>query len=194
MGKLSKAVGYLSGAMEFVADHGIEWRRKFIRLVRESSLDIDFIDPTDKPGPDDMHIGENQQYQIQLQKMGKFNELKKYVHKYRHYDLRFVDISDFLVALIDPSIPQWGTSNEIYLSEEQHKPLFIICDGGLYNLPRWLFDVVELNQVFENIEDVVEQLIMLDNGELELDEGWILVRKHIEDNRNIRISTSLPPK
>jgi len=190
MGLLDKAVVYLSGAMEFVADHGVEWRRKFIRLIRESGLDIDPIDPTDKPGPDDMRIGENQDYQIKLQKAGKFEELKKYVRKYRHYDLRFVDISDFLVALIDPRVPQWGTSNEIYVAEEQHKPTFLICEGGLHNLPRWLFDVVELNHVFENVEGVVEQLVMLDNGELELDEGWILVRKYIEDSRSHRINTS----
>jgi nucleoside 2-deoxyribosyltransferase len=190
MGVLDKAVAYLSGPMEFVADHGIEWRRKFIRLVRETDLDIDFIDPTNKPGGEDMQIGENQDYQVMLQKKGKFKELKKYVHKYRHYDLRFVDVSDFLVALIDPSVPQWGTSNEVYVAEDQQKPIFLICDGGLHNLPRWLFDVIELHQVFQTVEEVVDQLVMLNNGELELDEGWVLVRKHIEETRNLRISTS----
>ena len=34
-GKLDGALGYLSGPMEFVADHGVEWRRKFIQMIKK---------------------------------------------------------------------------------------------------------------------------------------------------------------
>lgn len=131
VGKLSNACAYLSGPMEFVADHGVGWRRKFIEMIEKANLNIDCIDPTNKPGDEDMKIGENKEFQIKLQSEGKFLQLQSYVKAFRRYDLRFVDISDFLVAVIDPTIPQWGTSNEIYEAERQHKPIFFIIEGGL---------------------------------------------------------------
>jgi hypothetical protein len=189
-GKLDGACGYLSGPMEFVADHGVEWRRKFIKLVHDAGLKIDLIDPTDKPGGIDVKIGENKAHQEMLQKEGRWQELQDYVSSYRRYDLRFVDISDFLVVVVDPRVPQWGTANEVYVGEQQHKPMFFICDGGLAKLPRWLFDVVDLDDfngyhgkrcnVFSSVEEVVQRLVHLDNGVLPLNKKWVLIRKHIE--------------
>jgi nucleoside 2-deoxyribosyltransferase len=170
--------------MEYVADHGVEWRRKFIKLSRQNGLRLDFIDPTNKPGGGrDSHIGENQSLQATMQREGRFEELKEYVHKYRRLDLRFVDNCDFIVAVIDPTVPQWGTGNEVYTAESQHKPMFFICENGLYKLPRWLFDVVPLDCVFTSVEDVVEHLVSLDMGEKELDDKWVLVRKFLEEMR-----------
>jgi hypothetical protein len=182
MGKLDKAVIYLSGSIEFAADHGIGWRRQFIELTKKCGLQVDCIDPTNKPGDEQIHIGENQEHQIKLQKNGQYQELKDYVHQFRHFDLRFTDYSDCLVVVVD-SVPQWGTANEIYVAEAAHKPIFLICEGGLARLPRWLFDVTDLDKVFESIEDVVNYLVKLDNGEIALDDKWILIRKHIEQYR-----------
>ena len=181
-GKLTGATGYLSGPMEFVADHGVEWRRKFIKLVKQANLKIDLIDPTDKPGGLDIKIGENKAHQEQLQREGRWEELRQYVHAYRRFDLRFVDISDFLVVVVDPRVPQWGTANEVYLAEQQHKPMFFVCDGGLGNLPRWLFDVAD--SVFRSIEQVVEELVLIDSGIVPLSDKWVLIRKHLEEIRN----------
>jgi len=190
MGKLERAVAYLSGPMEFVADHGVEWRRKFIELLKKKNLKIDCIDPTNKPGGQDIKIGENKEEQVRLQQEGKWLQLRDYVRSYRRYDLRFVDISDFLVVVVDPRVPQWGTSNEVYFAEMQHKPMFFICDGGLYNLPRWLFDVVDIQDhngtrcnVFQSVEEVVQELVGIDMGDIPMTDEWVLVRKFIEHQR-----------
>jgi hypothetical protein len=186
MRKLDESTAYLSGSMEMVADHGVEWRRKFIRLSNEAGLGVHYIDPTNKPGNINNigNIDEDKGYQELLQKEGRFEELKAYVAKYRREDLRYVDISDFLIASITPSVAQWGTSNEIYEAEKQHKPRFAIISSGLRKLPRWLFDVFNLEDIFEKEEDVIDRLIKLDNGELPLDKRWVLVRKHIQNQRN----------
>ena len=188
MNILDGACVYLSGPMEFVADHGVEWRRKFVDLINQSGLKIDIIDPTNKPGGQEVKIGENKDTQVRLQSEGKYQELRNYVHSYRRYDLRFVDISDFLIVVIDPTIPQWGTANEVYVCEHQHKPMFFVCDGGLKNLPRWLFDVIDLDEdgnsnVYESIEEVVDILKDIDSGKISLTNEWVLVRKSIEDQR-----------
>ena len=197
-GRLDGACGYLSGPMEFVADHGVAWRRKFIELSRQAGLKLDLIDPTNKPGGKDIKIGENKAEQVKLQQEGRWLELQKYVHAYRRYDLRFVDLSDFLVVGVDPSIPQWGTGNEVYVAEAQHKPMLFICEGGLKTLPRWLFDVVELEHqiirnnvyetcrtnVFQSVEEVVQELQMLDSGYIPMSDKWVLVRKELERMRD----------
>jgi len=193
MGVLDGAIGYLSGPMEFVKDHGVEWRRKFIRLVREAKLDIDLIDPTNKP--DKNPIGEDPMYQVNLQESGKFRDLQEYVSDYRHKDLRYTDISDFLIVVVDPTVPQWGTSNETYTAEGQHKPTFFIVEHGLYNLPRWLFDVIDKIKsehpvaaqqeanVYESVEEVIAELQLLDRGDKPLSREWVLVRKILEQQR-----------
>lgn len=192
MGKLDLALGYLSGPMEYVSDHGVEWRRKFIKLIYEAGLDIDLIDPTNKPG-NHQKLGEDKGYQTKLKKEKRWKELSEYVAEYRRYDLRYVDYSDFIVVVVDPRVPQWGTSNEVYFAEMQHKPTFFVCEGGLENLPNWLFDLLDFENdqpinVFENIEEVVQVLKQIDSGEKELSKEWVLVRKYIEKNRQDRLA------
>lgn len=183
MGKLDEATAYLSGSMEYAEDHGIEWRRRFIDLSNEAGLNIHYIDPTNKPGGRDVNMGEDKDYQINLQKEGKFDALREYVADYRRLDLRFVDLSDLLIVSITPTIPQWGTANELYTAERQHKPRFGLIRGGLYQLPRWLFDVFGPNELFEREEDLIEHFVKLDQGLIELDKRWVLVRKHIREQQ-----------
>lgn len=193
-GKLDRAWCYLSGPMEYVADHGIEWRRKFIERTWNLGLNIDFIDPTNKPGGDEMKVGEDKSVQAKLQQEGKFLQLREYVADYRRYDLRYVDLSDFLVAVIDPQVHMCGTYNEIFFAEAQHKPMFFICDGGLSKLPRWLFDVVDLEDhkkgtrcnVFEDINALVSELKLYDTGAIKMSKKWVLIRKHMEEARILR--------
>lgn len=192
MGKLDCALGYLSGPMDYVADGGVEWRRKFARLIYEAGLDIDLIDPTNKPG-NDQKIGEDKIHQIKLKQEKRWKELAEYVGEYRRNDLRSVDYSDFIVVVVDPRVPQWGTSNEVYGGEAQHKPTFFVCDGGLANFPNWLFDLLDFEgdqpiNFFENIEEVIEMLKKLNSGEKELSKEWVLARKHIEQNRKNRLA------
>lgn len=190
-GKLDGACCYLSGPMEFVADHGIEWRRRFVKLSKEAGLNIDYIDPTDKPGGIEIKIGENKEHQAELKRQGRWKELKEYVSQYRRFDLRFTDLCDFVVAVVDSRVAQWGTSNEIYVAEAQHKPMFFICEGGLKNLPNWLFDVIDLDDplqktrcnVFDSVEGVIQELCAYDCGMVRMNKEWVLVRKHIERMR-----------
>lgn len=186
-GKLDGALAYLSGAMEYVADHGIDWRREFIELSTKAGLKIDYIDPTNKPGPAEHQIGENKVHQEMLQKTGRFAELKEYVEDFRHLDLRYTDLSDFLIVSISPGVPQWGTANEVFQTEHDRKPMFFICPGGMHQFPRWLFGPADLDMIFESSEQVIERLVKLDRGELPLSKKWVLIRKEIEFRRSLPI-------
>lgn len=186
-GLLDGAVAYTSGAIEFVDDHGIGWRKNFINLIKEHKLKIDIIDPTNKPGGIEEFIEENKEYQSKLRNEKKWQELQNYVHSYRRYDLRYVDYSDFLVVNINLKIPQWGTANEIYVAETQHKPIFFVCPEGIKNMPNWLFDLIDFDHlnVFENLDKLVKHLLALDSGNIPMNNKWVLVRKYIEKSRKI---------
>lgn len=203
MGKLDLAMGYLSGAMEFVADHGVGWRREFIDKVYAAGLNIDLIDPTNKPGGEEMRIGENKEHQEMLKREGRFWELAQYVGDYRRFDLRYVDLSDFLVVAIDPNrVPQWGTANETYSGETQHKPTFFLCEGGPKMFPNWLFDLLEFDNhpnpwqrqpinIFGSVDELISRLVALNNGDVPLSKEWVLIRKHIEDERERRLRRTI---
>ncbi len=178
-GRLKDIHIYMSGAMEYVADAGVEWRLKFRDLSDHAGLMIKFIDPTNKPGDKPELAAESKQHQENLQLTGRFEELRSFVHDYRRKDLRFVDLSDAVVVLISPGVPQWGTANELYEAERQHKPILTIIPGGLYNLPRWLFDVVDFDLIFETVEEVVDYLVKINDQNNELDSRWVLVRKYL---------------
>jgi len=201
MGKLSGALGYLSGAIEYVPDAGIAWRRKFSTLVQKVELDVGLFDPTDKPNG---KIGaEDTNYQIELQKRGQFKELQRYVRAYRRHDLHGTDAADFIIVVVNPLIPQWGTANETYVAERRHIPSYFVCDAGLYGLPRWLFDVIDKIQsddpiiaqqeanVYNSIEEVVDELVALDRGKKPLSEEWELIRLAIKQRNQIFESTHL---
>jgi hypothetical protein len=179
MNKLDQATCYLSGSIEAAKDGGVSWRQDFIKSIENANLKIQCIDPTNKPGDPSMKIGENKEYQNQLQANGRFEELQQYVTNYRRFDLRFTDISDFIVAAIDPSLHLCGTYDEVFLAERQKKPRFAICKGGLYKLPRWLFGVFKLEDVFEDINGVIERLVQLNNGTYLMDDRWVLIRKYL---------------
>ncbi len=171
MGMLDHAVCYMSGAIEMAKDHGVGWRKKIIELSRQAGLKIDYIDPTEKPGEKHLNIGENVNHQARLQQEGKWRELRDYVRNYRRSDLRFVDISDFIIVSIDPTIAQWGTANELYVADSSN--------SRVVALPLWLFDVVDLDDlnVYDSLEGIVSTLVDLNEGEEPLSDKWVLAHR-----------------
>lgn len=186
---LEDAWVYLSGGMNYVEDEGVAWRREFIYLSHKYNLNLLCLDPTDKPlnHYGDNSVKEEKEYQKRLKETKQWKTLKNYVSLYRREDLRYVDLSDFVVVHIDPTVPQWGTADETYFAESQHKPRFFICEGGLKNLPTWLFDVIDVDDpsegtrcnVFESAKEVIQELVKYNSGELKMGDKWLLLRKNI---------------
>lgn len=194
MGILRGSICYLSGAIEYAPDHGVSWRQDFIQKAKAAKLGILCLDPTNKPeieGWDSIlkgHLREDQQYQQQLQGNGEFKELQRYVSGYRRLDLRLVDYSDFLVVAVNPTIPQWGTANEVYMAESQHKPIFFVGPSGEI-FPRWLFDILDITEedyirnLFLSVDHLIEHLCKINNGEIKINDEWVLIRQALEKIR-----------
>lgn len=177
-GKLKDAVAYLSGPIDQATDLGIGWRQKFIEQAK--SLDLDIIDPCNKPSGCAPEVKDGHRLADVLRSEKDWTNLQIFAKKLRREDLRFTDICDFVVVYINKAIYTVGTWDEVFVAERQKKPIFAIVEGGLAGLPTWLFGVFELNEVFSSVEECVAHLQKLNNGEIELDDRWVLIRDYLE--------------
>ena len=119
---LENAVVYLSGPIDKAKDFGVGWRQEF--KLKAKHLNLAIIDPCNKPVSFVHEIQGDIRATTVLRNEKKWQELRDFVKKFRREDLRFTDISDFLVVYIDPDVPMYGTLDELYTAEDQKKPLF----------------------------------------------------------------------
>lgn len=168
---------YLAGAIDRAPDDGVAWRKSIIQKSIERGLKLQWFDPCNKPkslGNDiPGEIGEEKRKVKQFKKEGQWEKAKEIVHKYRRYDLRMVDTRDFIIAKIDPDIHLCGTYQEIFLAEQQHKPILAIMDKPFCEIPDWLMDVIRKEELFNGVNDCVNYLVKVNNGEISMDDRWV---------------------
>jgi len=171
---------YLSGPIDDAKDKGINWRRHFSLLSKQNNLNLVLLDPTNKPEGLPSEIDEEQSYISTLREEGKWSELRKFMKKIVRYDLRMVDISDFVVAYIDKNIHMCGTYNEAIIADIEKKPILLIIEGGKKMCPSWLFGIVHYDYMFDNVEECVAYLCKVNNRSVIIDDKWVLMRYGIK--------------
>ena len=148
MNRLKNTRCYLAGAIEKESYSGSQWREKVKSDL--SNLGIHWLDPTKKPTT----VGiEDSETALSLRRAR--NDLngtlvKSLMKPIRHVDLRMIDISDFVIVRIEPSLPTFGTHEEVDRAINQNKPVLIMVEGGLEVAPFWWFDKVDLTLLFGN--------------------------------------------
>lgn len=175
MSVLKNTKTYLCGHMQYI-DNGLEWRSEATKQL--NSIGISVFDPYNKPFVHNVYEDENTK-KILLDKMesGDFNFVSEHMKQIRAYDLRCVDLSDFIIAKINPKIASWGSSDEIFTALRLRKPLFLIVDGGVSKTPLWLMGSMPCSFIFNSFDEVFEQLKKINNGEIVLDtKYWKLLK------------------
>ena len=175
---LKNAVCYLSGSMEYCPNNGQAWRKQLKELSEKSGLDINFLDPTDKPKG---LMAETKGIYSSLRNGKQWVDLQKYVKRIRRDDLRCVDLSDFIVVCIDRKIHACGTYDEVFTAEDQQKPILCISVGGKEELPGWLFAVFKIEEIFDSVEACVQYIKDLNEGKLPVDDRWVLIRDYLKE-------------
>lgn len=176
MGKLLGSLCYLAGPIDQASDDGVGWR-KHVR-IKCGHRGIKFIDPTDKRWGT-REIGEEKKLVRSLLDQGKFKEVQQIVHPFRREDLRSVDVSDFLIAYIDPTIHMCGTYDEIFTAEREKKPRLAFINGGRKYGPTWIFDVFDVDDMFDSVDELIDRVIALDEGTYPMDDRWVLFRNYL---------------
>jgi len=165
----------LSGGIDRVADNGAEWRKYIRKECKKRGINIIFFDPCDKPNGLGSEIGVEKTKVRELIDNDRWVEARKYVKIFRHYDLRAIDWSDFVIVKIDINSHLCGSYDEIFLAERQSKPVFVIMGENQtkYDIPTWLVSFINENEIFNNEDECIDYLVKINNGEIFLDERWV---------------------
>jgi len=180
-GKLNGQRCYLAGPIDHSEDDGIGWRIEMTEWLAE--LGVMALDPTDKRTSNTIfnEIGDEQKNLGQLRELGRFHELRNAMKPIVLADLRMVEISDFLIVYLDPSVQMCGTWEELFVGLRQHKPVFVVVKGGKQKLNFWMFGRINPDFVFDSFEDVKNYLEEVDNETIRVDSSrWIFFDYNLE--------------
>lgn len=156
---------------------GDEWRNDVRRQLADTG--IIFFSPYERPFIND--IPEDAQARDELNQ-GMRTEAWDFVAdrmtKIRAHDLRLVDISDFIIARIDPKVVTYGTIEEITTAVREKKPIFLCVVGGKEKTPLWLMGMFPHRYIYDDLDTVVEVVRAIDSEHIRLSsDRWKLLRK-----------------
>lgn len=176
---LEKTICYLAGPIDDSPDLGVSYRRYLIDKSKELNLGIRFLDPTNKITGLAADVGVEQDSIQKCKKRGSWRKLTRLMEQIVRSDLRQVDLSDFIIVKIDVSLHQCGTYHELILADLQKKPVLVIVQGGKAKAPAWLFGILDHQLMFDSEDDCLEYLQGVNDGEIELNDKWVLFRKEL---------------
>ena len=113
-------------------------------------------------------------------KGGNFDKISERMKTIRSYDLNLVDRSDFVIAHLIPDVASWGSAEELVTAVRMKKPTFISIEGGKKACPLWLFGMFPHKYVYDSIEELMDMVKSIDNGDKEIDsDRWRLLKKDL---------------
>ena len=172
MGILDGAIAYLAGPIDFDPSLGVSFRTEIISKIKDKNLNLVLLDPTSKLESlvDDVGLEQNRIHQYKKDK--KFAELNSMMKKIVRSDLRCVDYTDFFIAYIDVGIHMCGSYHEMICALNQKKPVLTIIKGGIEKAPSWLFGILNVEHMVNNIDEMVDHLAGVNDGSIKNDK-WV---------------------
>ena len=171
---LNKTKVYLVGHMQYVSGRG--WREEITPTLKEMGITV--FDPYIKPFIDDCKEDETVRAALkQSMENGDYDIVAKRMKTVRNFDLRLCDLSDFIVAHINPAVASWGSAEEIVTCVRAKKPVFLSIEGGKKNTPLWIMGMLPHKYIYNNLTEVVACLSRINSGEKKIDsDRWKLLQ------------------
>jgi len=163
MGRLRNFRFYGCGPIDRVSNNDASnWRIDMgIWLKKRGAI---FIDPLNKPCSIGLESDDARQRRVILKKEKNFSELANIMRKIRNVDLRFCDISDAIICYLPLGASVFGTVEELITSNRQKKPLLLVCNEGIENIPDWAFSLGDINTMFGSFDDLKSYLTLVDES------------------------------
>lgn len=154
---------------------GRKWRDEIKPHLAE--LGITAFDPYSKPFVDDVREDEEARAQLKVwMETGEYDKVAERMRPVRNFDLRLSDLSDFIIAHINPSVASWGTAEEIVTSTRAKKPVFLSVEGGKQRTPLWIMGMFPHKYIYNNPDEIVAMLKRIDSLEKPIDsDRWKLL-------------------
>jgi len=177
-GKLTNHRVYLAGPIDHAEDDGVGWRQRITPFLKKMGLTI--LDPTDKPTSQCRfnEVGQEKENIKKLIELKRWDELREISKEVVLIDLRMVEVSDFLIAYIDPDIHLCGTYDEVFESLRHRKPTRLVHKGGQSCMSMWLRGKLNHNFVFDTFDELYDYLEAIHDGTIEPDyTRWVFFDK-----------------
>lgn len=162
MNYLKDKTVYLTGPITAVKDDGVGWRKNITASLQGFGIIVD--DPTQTVVGGAGEIGQDKARFKRLLAEGKIAECKKAFWPVARKDLRSVDKADFLVFYYDPSVPMFGTIDEIITASRlQKKPvLMMIEENKIKDINPWCLILIKEECIFTSWQEMFIYLKNID--------------------------------
>ena len=95
----------------------------------------------------------------------------------RTFDLKLIDISDFIIFVFDPDVLTCGSWEEFFWANRMKKPIFFVNVKGKKRTPFWIFWTIPHKYIYSSVEDALKRIEEIDNGSHPIDnERWKLLK------------------
>jgi nucleoside 2-deoxyribosyltransferase len=171
MNILYRTKTYLAGNLENNNDKDARAWRSYVKK-EFGHRNIISLDPTQKNFVSQNFPEESDEFrgdQDNLLHAGKYWEVHNNMKPVVRQDLAMVDKVDFLFVVIDPTRPTAGTIDEIGHANLSRKPIFLVIEGGIPKIPKWLAGKIPPTYWHGDIESAMDHVSRIDEGEEELD-------------------------
>ena len=156
---------------------GRDWSEEVTNSL--SGLGITCFDPYKKPFMKDVEEDEASREEMNTwMKTKQYDRVTERMKTVRAYDLNLVDRSDFIIAHLVPDVASWGSAEEIVTAVRMKKPVFVSMEGGKSKTPLWMLGMFPHKYIYNNLDEIVEMLYAIDNGNKSIDsDRWRLLKK-----------------
>lgn len=97
----------------------------------------------------------------------------------RLFDLKLIDLSDFVIFLYSPEIPTCGSYEEFFEANRSKKPIFFVNTGTKKKTPAWVLWTIPHKYIYSSLEEVYKVLDEIDSGKRAIDsDRWKLLKKN----------------
>lgn len=178
------------GPMEYKCGRG--WREEMAKFLK--GRNITYFDPYKKPFVNAVEEDENThkalyaamekgQDMFGLESDGLikgYDWVASHMKQVRSFDLSMVDRSDFIICYIDPSVPTFGTIEELVTAVRMKRPIFVVVEGGKSKTPLWVMGMLPHKYIYDTFEQVRDMLSKIDDGEVTIDsDRWRLLKPEL---------------
>ena len=161
MNRLKGLIGYLSGPIDFVSDHGTEWRDAITPFLEEKGVKV--LNPLRHSFLGSDKIPEKRIKMDKLLKEEKFVELHQEMKELVHFDLRSVDLASFLIVNYDSTVHMCGTYEEIFKCNLQVKPVLLVHKKPRTELSSWIYGRFPPEHFFASWDELKNYLTAIDS-------------------------------
>ena len=148
MNRLKQNLCYLIGPIDEAADKGVGWREDLTEFLQ--NIGVGVFNPCDKPtdfAEEDANFVETLR---ELKKHGKYAEVAAKVKPVVSIDLHMLDLSNFCVMYVDKNVHMCGSYAEATYASLEHKPIIVVGEQGVSEIPSWLFGMLNHELFFDD--------------------------------------------